>query len=133
MADGHAWAAVPLALVLRVGDVQAPPFVALRRAVDRAFGAVGARLAYMRDPQGGWTVAIEGAGPLSRLGTLAGGVAGLEVTSLSRGTTGDWRLDSRPVAPVTMTADRLRALGAEVRLFASATGTSRSPPSASAE
>ena len=114
VAEGRAWAAVPLAPVLRVGDVQAPPFVALRRAVDRAFGAVGARLAYVRDPRGGWTVAIEGAGPLSRLGALAGGIAGLEVTSLSRGAAGGWRLEGRPAAPETMTVDRLRALGIEV-------------------
>ena len=113
VADGRAWAAVPLAPVLKAGDVQAPPFVALRRAVDRAFGAVGARLAYVRDPRGAWTVAVEGAGPLSRLGALAGGVSGLEVTSLSRGAAGGWRLEGRPAAPEMLTAARLRALGVE--------------------
>ena len=112
VADGRAWAAVPLGPVLRTGAPEAPPFLDLRAAVDRAFGTGGARVAYVLDGAGTWTVRIEEAGPLSRLGPVAGGIAGLEVVALSRGGTGRWRLEARPVAPRTMTVSQFRALGA---------------------
>ena len=111
VADGRAWAAVALAPVLRTAETAAPPFLALRRAVDRAFGARRARIGYARGAEGGWTVRIEDSGPLSRLGPLAGGIAGLEITALSRGAGGGWRLEGRPVAPERLAASRLRALG----------------------
>ena len=112
VADGRAWAVAPLGPVLRTGAPQAPSFLELRAAVDRAFGTGGARLAYVLDGAGGWTVRIEEAGPLSRLGPVAGGIAGLEVVALSRGGTGPWRLEARPVAPRTMTVSQFRALAA---------------------
>ena len=88
-----------------------PPFLSLRRAVDRSFGARGARLGYARDADGGWRIAIEDPGPLPRLAALAGGIGGLEVTGLSRGDGGPWRLEARPRAPERMTATQLRELG----------------------
>ena len=96
---GSAWAAVPLAPVLRALDSSPPPFLALRRAVDRSLGASGARIGYARTPQGGWSVRIDDPGPLSRLGPLIAGIPGLEITALSRGADGGWRLDGRPMAP----------------------------------
>ena len=39
VADGRAWAAMPLGPVLRIADLQTPSFLELRRAVDRTFGA----------------------------------------------------------------------------------------------
>ena len=48
---GSAWAAVPLAPVLRAVDTAPPPFLALRRAVDRSLGAGGARIGYARTQQ----------------------------------------------------------------------------------
>ena len=111
VADGRAWAAMALVPVLRASETPAPPFLVLRRAVDRAFGVRGARVGYARNAQGAWSVRIEDPGPLSRLAPLAGGIAGLEITALSRGAGGGWRLEGRPVAPERLAASRLRALG----------------------
>ena len=108
--EGRAWAAAPLGPVLRVVNAPAPSFLELREAVDRAFGAGGARLGYVRDAGGAWTLRIEAAGPLAGLGSAAGGIAGLEVTGLSRRGDG-WRIDARPAAPETVRASRLGALG----------------------
>ena len=112
VADGRAWAAAPLAPVLRLAETETPPFLELRAAVDRAFGTGGARLAYARNAAGAWTVRIDDPGPLARLGPVAGGIAGLEIVALSRSAAGPWRLEARPVAPETVTASRLEALGA---------------------
>ena len=116
VSDGRAWAAIPLPPVLRVVDVETPSFLELRRAVDRAFGVAGARLGYVRDAEGAWSVHIDDPGPLSRLGPLAGAIAGLEVTALSRGEDtragrGPWRLEARPMAPETVVASMLAGLG----------------------
>ena len=111
VADGRAWAVAPLAPVLRIADEAVPPFLALRKAVDGVLGARGARLGYARDAGGKWTVRIDDPGPLSRLIALAGGIAGLELTALTRGAEGGWRLEGRPAAPVTVAASQLRALG----------------------
>ena len=67
VADGRAWAAVPLAPVLRVGEIAVPRFLDLRRAVDRALGAGAARIGYGRGAEGAWTIRIDDPGPLSRL------------------------------------------------------------------
>ena len=80
--------------------------------MDRAFGATGARIAYARDAEGAWTVRIDDPGPLARLGPLAGGIAGLEITALTRGEDGPWRLEGRPAAPETVAASGLAARGA---------------------
>ena len=114
VADGRAWAAMPLDPVLRIADGPAPAFLALRRAVDLAFGARGAGVGYARGAGGGWTVGIQDRGPLDRLAPLAGGIAGLEVTALARAGAGGWRLEGRLMAPETLTLARLRALGVPV-------------------
>ncbi len=114
VADGRAWALAPLGPVLRVSETAPPALLDLRRSVDRAFGTGGARIGYARGAGGGWSVRIDDPGPLPRLARLAGGIAGLELTALSRGETGGWRLAGRPAAPVTLPASRLRALGVAV-------------------
>ena len=116
VAGARAWAAAPLGPVLQVVGAAAPGFVELRRDVDRAFGAGGARVGYARGAGGGWTVRIDEYGPLGRLGPLAGGIDGLEITALSRGEdtragAGPWRLAGRPVAPERVAASRLKAFG----------------------
>ena len=113
VADGRAWAVTALAPVLRPTEAGTPSFLDLRRDVDRAFGGRGARLGYARGADGAWTVRIDDPGPLSRLGPLAGGIAGLEIVALSRGAHGNWRLEGRPAAPRRMTESRLRALGVD--------------------
>ena len=111
VAEGRAWAVTTLAPVQRVAEADPPPFLELRRDVDRAFGGRGARVGYARGADGAWTVRIVDPGPLSRLGPLAGGIAGLEIVTLSRGADGGWRLEGRPAAPERIAASRLRALG----------------------
>ena len=111
--DARAWAVLPLGLVLRISDGAPPLFLAFRRAVDRELGLHGARVDYARGPQGGWTVRIGHPGPLFHLADLfraAGGLAGLEITTLDLGADGGWRLDGRPVAPEAMTRAGFRAL-----------------------
>ena len=121
VADGRAWAATPLGPVLRIADFEAPSFLELRRAVDRAFGAGGAGLGYARGADtragdtgagdGAWAVRIDDSGPLERLARLADGIAGLEITALSRGESGRWRLEARLAAPETVAESELAALG----------------------
>lgn len=111
VADGRAWAVLALAPVLRPTDAAPPAFLDLRRDIDRAFGGRGARVGYARGADGAWTVRIDDPGPLSRLGPLAGGIAGLEIVALSRGAEGNWRLEGRPAAPERVAESRLRALG----------------------
>ena len=111
VADGRAWAAAPLGPVLRITDSPPPPFIDLRRLVDRGFGAGGARVGYARNADGGWQVSIEDPGPLSRLAPLMRAIEGLELTGLWRDAEGGWRLQGRPLAPVTVAASALEALG----------------------
>ena len=121
VSDGRAWAMAPLAPVLRVADPETPSFLELRRAVDRAFGTGGGRIGYARNADGAWSVRIDDPGPLARLGPLAGGIAGLEITEVARGgdtragdtraVAGPWRLEGRPAAPETVALARLAALG----------------------
>ena len=110
--DARAWAVLPLAPVLRIVETaRRHLFLALRRAVDRELGLRGARIDYVRGPQGGWTVRIGHPGPLSHLADLfreATGLAGLEITGLDRGADGSWRLHGRPVAPEAMTRAEFR-------------------------
>lgn len=114
VADGRAWAAVPLAPVLRVSESAPPALLDLRRAVDRALGVGGARISYARGADGRWSVSIDDAGPLARLARVAGGIEGLELTALSRGADGVWHLAGRPAEPVTLAASQLRTLGVAV-------------------
>ena len=109
--DARAWAVLPLGTVLRISDRAPPLFLAFRRAVDRELGLRGARIDYVRGPQGGWTVRIVHPGPLPRLADLfrvSGGLAGLEITALDLGADGGWRLHGRPVAPVAMARAEFR-------------------------
>ena len=53
---------------------------------------------------------IDDPGPLSRLGSLIADIPGLEITALSRGPDGGWRLDGRPMAPESMTRTRFLEL-----------------------
>ena len=109
--DARAWAVLPLGTVLRISDRAPPLFLTFRRAVDRELGLRGARIDYVRGPQGGWTVRIVHPGPLPRLADLfrvSGGLAGLEITALDLGADGGWRLHGRPVAPVAMARAEFR-------------------------
>ena len=111
VADGRAWAAMPLEPVLRAAGGAAPSFLDLRKAVDRAFGGGEARIGYARGADGAWAVRIDAPGPLPRLARLVGGIDGFEISALSRGAEGGWRLEGRPAAPETLSASQLGALG----------------------
>ncbi len=111
VSDGRAWVMAPLAPVLRIARPGTPSFLELRRDVDRAFGTGGGRIGYARNADGAWSVRIDAPGPLARLGPLAGGIDGLEITEVARGEDGSWRLEGRPAAPETVALAELAALG----------------------
>ena len=107
-----AWAVAPLDPVLRERDAAPPPFLALRRAVDRRFGAQGARIEYPRGEgrTDGVEVRIGTDLPLARVADLAGDVAGFEVLRVRRDGGGEWRVEGRRAAPVEVPRSRFEAL-----------------------
>ena len=107
-----AWAVVPLDPVLRARDAAPPPFLALRRAVDRRFGALGARIEYPRGEgrTDGVEVRIGTDLPLARVADLAGDVEGFEILRVRRDGGGGWRVEGRRAAPVEVPRSRFEAL-----------------------
>ena len=111
--DARAWAVLPLAPVLRIVETAPPLFLAFRRAVDRELGIRGARSTTRaaRKVAGPSGSAIPARCPrLADLFREAGGLAGLEITTLDLGADGGWRLHGRPVAPEAMTRAGFREL-----------------------
>ena len=107
-----AWAAVPLDPVVRERAAAPPPFLAFRRAVDRRFGALGARIEYPRGEgrTDGVEVRIGTDLPLARVADLVEEVAGFEVLRVWRDGGGGWRLEGRRAAPVEVPRSRFEAL-----------------------
>ena len=104
----RAWAAMPLAPVLRLSDDIPPSLLEFREAVDRRFGARAARIEY--PAQGGIEVRIAtGRVPFGLADAIAA-VPGLELVRLVRDGAGDWLLEGRRVSPVSMPRERFEQL-----------------------
>ena len=101
----RAWAAMPLAPVLRLSDDIPSSLLEFRKAVDRQFGARAARIRY--DAQGdGIEVRIETGSTPFGLADAVAAVPGLELVRLVRDGAGEWLLEGRRVSPISMPRER---------------------------
>ena len=107
---GRAWGMLLLGPVLTTEAPPAPAFLAFRRAVDRRFGVHGANIRYARAQDGNWMVRIESRDALGPIARVAAEIAGLEIIELVSAVEGGWRLEGRPVAPVSMLESRFEEL-----------------------
>ena len=111
----RAWAAIPLAPVLRRSDAEgdhsaaAPSLLEFREAVDRHFGARAARIEYPAHAEGIEVRISTGRVPFGLADAVAA-VPGLELVRLTRDSTGEWLLEGRRAAPVSMPRERFEQL-----------------------
>ena len=107
----RAWAAMPLTPVLRRFDAEgdhsaaAPSLLAFREAVDRHFGARAERIEYPAHADGIEVRIATGRVPFGLADAVAA-VPGLELVRLARDSTGEWLLEGRRAAPVSMPRER---------------------------
>ena len=107
---GRAWAAVPLAPVVRLSDAAPPSLLEFREAVDRRLGTRVDRIDYAPGSSDGIEVRIATRRPPARLAGAVAGVPGLELVRLARDAAGGWRLEGRRVSPVSMPRSRYEQL-----------------------
>ena len=105
VAGDRAWAAMPLAPVLRLSDAPPPSLLDFREAVDRQFGARGTRIEYPMQGDGIELRIATGRVPFRLAGAIAA-VPGLELVRLIQDSAGEWRLEGRRVSPVSMPRER---------------------------
>ena len=111
VSGNRAWAAMPLAPVLRRSDAEgdhsaaAPSLLAFREAVDRLFGAHAARIEYPAHADGIEVRIATGRVPFGLADAVAA-VPGLELVRLTRDSAGEWLLEGRRVSPVSMPRER---------------------------
>ena len=101
----RAWAAMPLAPVLRLGEAIPPSLLDFREAVDRHFGARGTRIEYPMQGDGIELRVTTERVPFG-LADAVSAVPGLELVRLVRDGAGEWRLEGRRVSPVSMPRER---------------------------
>ena len=101
----RAWAAMPLTPVLRLSDASPPSLLDFREAVDRQFGARAARIEYPAQGDGIEVRIATGRVPF-RLADAVAAVPGLELVRLTRDGAGEWLLEGRRAAPVSMPRER---------------------------
>ena len=107
----RAWAAMPLAPVLRLSDATGkhpgtpPSLLEFREAVDRQFGVRGTRIEYPMQGDGIEVRVTTGRVPF-RLADAIAAVPGLELVRLTRDGAGEWLLEGRRVSPVSMPRER---------------------------
>ncbi len=104
----RAWAAMPLAPVLRLSDEPGsfpPSLLEFREAVDRQFGARGTRIEYPMQGDGIELRIATGRVPF-RLAEAIAAVPGLELVRLTRDSAGEWLLEGRRAAPLSMQRER---------------------------
>ncbi len=115
----RAWAAMPLAPVLRLSDAEgdhsaaAPSLLAFREAVDRLFGARAARIEYPAHADGIEVRIATGRVPFG-LADAVEAVPGLELVRLTRDSAGVWQLEGRRVSPVSMPRERFEQVAQPV-------------------
>ena len=102
----RAWAAMPLAPVLRLSDDIPPSLLEFREAVDRQFGARAARIEYPVQDADGIEVRIATGRVPFGLANAVAAVPGLELVRLTRDGAGRWLLEGRRVSPVSMPRER---------------------------
>ena len=101
----RAWAAMPLAPVLRLGEAIPPSLLDFREAVDRHFGVRGTRIEYPMQGDGIEVRVTTGRVPF-RFADAVSAVPGLELVRLVQDGAGEWRLEGRRVSPVSMPRER---------------------------
>ena len=101
----RAWAAMPLAPVLRLSDASPPSLLDFREAVDRQFGARGTRIEYPMQGDGIELRIATGRVPF-RLADAVAAVPGLELVRLIQDSAGEWRLEGRRISPLSMSRER---------------------------
>ena len=122
----RAWAAMPLAPVLRLFEVPgsapvpgsplaAPPsLLEFREAVDRRFGLAGTTIEYPpRDADGIEVRIATGRVPFAFADAVAA-VPGLELVRLVRDGAGQWLIEGRRVSPVSMQRERFEQVARPV-------------------
>lgn len=107
---GRAWAAVPLAPVLRLSDAAPPSLLEFREAVDRRLGTRVGSIDYAPGSSDGIELRIATRRPPARLAGAVAAVPGLELVRLARDAAGEWRLEGRRVSPVSMPRSRYEQL-----------------------
>ena len=105
----RAWAAMPLAPVLRLSEAVPPSLLEFREAVDRKFGARGTRIEYPAQGDGIEVRIFTGRVPFG-LADAVTAVPGLELVRLVRDGAGEWLLEGRRVSPVSMPRQRFEQL-----------------------
>ena len=101
----RAWAAMPLAPVLRLSDDIPPSLLEFRETVDRQFGARATRIEYPAQGDG-IEVRIETGSTPFGLADAVAAVPGLELVRLVRDGAGEWLLEGRRVSPISMPRER---------------------------
>ena len=105
----RAWAAMPLAPVLRLSDDIPPSLLKFREAVDRRFGMAGTRIEYPAQGDGIEVRISTVRVPFELVDSVAA-VPGLELVRLVRNGAGEWLLEGRRVSPVSMPRERFEQL-----------------------
>ncbi len=105
----RAWAAMPLAPVLRLSDASPPSLLDFREAVDRQFGARAARIEYPAQGDGVELRVTTRRVPF-RLADAIEAVPGLELVRLTRGGAGEWLLEGRRISPLSMPRERFEQM-----------------------
>ena len=111
VAGDRAWAAMPLAPVLRLFDAAGehsgtpPSLLDFREAVDRQFGVRAARIEYPAQGDGVELRVTTRRVPF-RLADAIEAVPGLELVRLIQDSAGEWRLEGRRISPLSMPRER---------------------------
>ena len=106
----RAWAVTPLEPVLVLADDAPPSLLEFRLAVDRRLGARGTRIEYPAQGADGIEVRIATRRPPGHLAAALAGVPGFELVRLARGAGGEWSLEGRRLAPVSIPRARFEEL-----------------------
>ncbi len=109
----RAWAAMPLAPVLRLSDSTPPSLLDFREAVDRQFGVRGTRIEYPMQGDGIEVRIATGRVPF-RLADAVAAVPGLELVRLTQDSAGEWRLEGRRVSSLSMPRERFEQVTASL-------------------
>ena len=106
----RAWAVMPLDPVLTLTEAAPPSLLEFREAADRSFGARASRIEYLPQGADGVEVRIATRRPPTRLADAVAAVPGLELVRLAQDAAGEWTLEGRRLAPVSIPGSRFEQL-----------------------